>query len=411
VKKIGEFIYPWGNGHFTRMMKLDNLLEKNLKEESQIHYFSKGEIYKKLLTNFPTKKKYIHEVLMPTPIAGKYGPSVLKSLINLLIPISGYPPLIKQISSYLRNERVYFDKEKFDLVISDGDVGANVLAHRRGITNLFLTNQFMPKLWKSKFYFYPSLVFISKQIAKATKIIVADSPPPYTICEYNLNFPKELEEKVIYAGHFAETYNGVMGPKTNLEKLIDGSSFGYWMRTGDRSTNDVTGAKFEEIFRENEMVVERRIVSHANSDKNIDRVIAKDGNTYSLSEAIEKKIDWIQIDIGFLNEQEKHSVLDACKYAVINGSHTVIGEILGIKKKPIIGIPVYDEHSNNLRWAEEKQLGILIKNKKQAINAIMQIKSNYNKYEENLDGFAQNFVHNGAKATSRIVTEILDNKK
>ena len=32
------------------------------------------------------------------------------------------------------------------------------------------------------------------------------------------------------------------------------------------------------------------------------------------------------------------TVLNFCKYAVVNGSHTVMGEILGGKVKPIIGI-------------------------------------------------------------------------
>ena len=89
---------------------------------------------------------------------------------------------------------------------------------------------------------------------------------------------------------------------------------------------------------------------------------------YSISEALEKKIDWIQIDIGFLSEQEKDTVLNLCKYAVVNGSHTVMGEIMGGKSKPIIGIPIYDEHTNNIKWADEKKLGILA-NKNQAGNS------------------------------------------
>ena len=44
---------------------------------------------------------------------------------------------------------------------------------------------------------------VAKQISKASKILVADSEPPFTMCEYNLNFTKEAREKVIYVGHFA----------------------------------------------------------------------------------------------------------------------------------------------------------------------------------------------------------------
>ena len=108
-----------------------------------------------------------------------------------------------EISSYLKEERKFFDDEKFDLVINDGDMGSNVLAHNRSIPSVFVTNQFKPKLWKSRFYFKPALSFIAKQISKATKIIVADSPPPYTTCEYNLNFADDVKHKVVYVGHFS----------------------------------------------------------------------------------------------------------------------------------------------------------------------------------------------------------------
>ena len=86
-----------------------------------------------------------------------------------------------------------------------------------------------------------------------------------------------------------------------------------------------------------------------------------------------KKIDWIQIDIGFLTEQEKDTVLNLCKYAVVNGSHTVMGEIMGGKSKPIIGIPIYDEHTNNIKWADENNLGILAIKPKKVVQAIFQI--------------------------------------
>ncbi len=88
MKKIGQFIYPWGNGHYTRMMRLDEALLKHLGEELDVHYFSKGEVYKKLLDKFPDKKKNIQEVLMPTPIAGKVGPSVSLSLLNILFTVA-----------------------------------------------------------------------------------------------------------------------------------------------------------------------------------------------------------------------------------------------------------------------------------------------------------------------------------
>ena len=410
MKKIGQFIYPWGNGHYTRMMRLDEVLPKYLGKEFDAHYFSKGEIYKKLLERFPDKQNNVHEILMPTPIDGKVGPSVSRSLLNIFFPVADNHSLVNQVKNYMKKEREFYNKEKFDVVINDGDMGSNVLAKKRDIPSLFVTNQFMPRLWKSRSYFYPGLYFISKQIAKATRILVADSAPPYTICEYNLNFPDDIKDKVEYVGHFSNRKLTAPASQTDLERLVDGTDFGYWMRTGNKSTNDGTGQRYEEVFHETDMNDERRIISHAKNDKSVDNVTGRDGKKYSIKDAYEKKIDWIQIDIGFLTENEKQTVINNCKFCVINGSHTVMGEIMGTNSKPIIGIPVYDEHTNQIRWAEEKKLGLLAKDKKQVIKAVKTIKRDYNKYEERLKEFSENFDNNGAEKTSKIVSEILEKK-
>ena len=409
--KIGEFIYPWGSGHYSRMMRLDEVLGDHIKDELDIHYSSKDHVYEKLIKKFPDKKEKIHEILMPTPIDGKFGPSVSKSLLNILLPVANNPSLIRQIINYLREERKLYNKEKFDLVINDGDMGSNILAKNRNIPSLFITNQFRPKLYNSRSYLYPSLIFIAKQISKASKILVADSPPPYTMCEYNLNFIEEAKEKVTYVGHFTNSKQIKKTEKTDLEKLIEDNDFGYWMRTGNKSTNDGTGQRYEQVFHQSEMKSEKRIISHARNESSIDKVIGKDGKQYSISEAVEKKIDWIQIDIGFLSEQEKDTVLNFCKYAVVNGSHTVMGEIMGGKSKPIIGIPIYDEHTNNIKWAHEKNLGVLAIKTNQVIQGISKIKENYEEFEGNLSEFSKNFVPNGAENSAKIAAEVLEEKR
>ena len=409
--KIGEFIYPWGSGHYSRMMRLNEALTDYVDDELDVHFSSKDHVYEKLLKKFPDKKEKIHEILMPTPIDGKFGPSVSKSLINILLPIAGNPPLIRQIVNYLREERKLYNKENFDLVINDGDMGSNILAKNRNIPSLFVTNQFRPKLYNSRSYLYPSLIFIAKQISKASKILVADSPPPYTMCEYNLNFIEEAKEKVTYVGHFTNGNRIKKTEKTDLEKLIENNDFGYWMRTGNKSTNDGTGQRYEQVFHQNEMKDEKRIISHAKNESGIDIVIGKNGKKYSISEALEKSVDWIQIDIGFLSEQEKDTILDLCKYAVVNGSHTVMGEIMGGKSKPIIGIPIYDEHTNNIKWAQEKNLGILAIKTSQVVQGISKIKENYEEFEGNLKEFSSNFVPRGAENSAKIASEILEEKR
>jgi hypothetical protein len=411
MHKIGEFIYPWGSGHFSRMMRFHEAFSDQMKEEFETHFSSKGQIYQKILEKFPNQSDKIHNILMPTPIDGKFGPSVFLSLLNFLLPVAKNPSLVNQIVNYLREERKLYNKEKFDLVINDGDMGSNILAKNRNIPSLFITNQFRPKLYKSRSFLYPSLYFIAKQIAKASKIIVADSPPPYTLCELNLNFTKEVEQKVSYVGHFSNNKNIHKNPPTDLEKIIQDSDFGYWMRTGSKSTNDGTGERYELVFHQNEMKNEKRIISHARNNTSINSVLGKDGKRFSISEALEKKIDWIQIDVGYLSEQEKDKVLNLSKYAVVNGSHTVMGEILGGKSKPIIGIPIYDEHENNIKWAEKKNLGILAKKTQHVIEGIKTIRENYEKFEGNLMDFSKNFVSNGAENTAEIATKILEEKR
>ena len=409
--KIGEFIYPWGSGHYSRMMRLNSALKDHIQQKFEVHFSSKDHVYEKLLKKFPNEEEKIHEILMPTPIDGKFGPSVSLSLMNVLLPVSKNPPLVSQIANYLREERKLYNKEKFNLVINDGDMGSNILAKNRGIPSLFVTNQFRPKLYNSRSYLYPSLIFIAKQIAKASKILVADSPPPYTMCEYNLNFIKEVEEKVIYVGHFTNTKEFKRETETETEKLVKDCEFGYWMRTGNKSTNDGTGERYAEVFNKSEMKNEKRIISHARNDPKIDSVLGKDGKRYSISEALERKIDWIQIDVGFLSEQEKDTVLNLCKYAVVNGSHTVMGEIMGGKSKPIIGIPIYDEHTNNIRWAEEKKLGVLAAKTDKVIHAIQKIKENYDEFTDNLHKFSKNFNPEGAENSAKIAAQILEEKR
>ena len=409
MTKIGQFIYPWGNGHFSRMMRLNEKLKKM--DNYEFHYFSKGDIYKKLLEKFPEERENIHEVLMPTPIDGKLGPSLTKSMLNFLFPVEENKPLVTQISSYLKDEGKLYNKIGFDLVINDGDMGSNVLAERRDITSLFVTNQFKPKLWKTRFYFKPALEFVAKQISKATKILVADSEPPYTMCEYNLNFTDEVKDKVVYVGHFTNENKIEKTDPTDLERLLGDTTYGYWMRTGNKSTNDGTGERYEEAFHHPQMKNEKRIVSHARNDPNIDRVLDKDGNEYSISEAYEKGIDWIQIDKGFLSEQEKNTVLEHCKYAVVNGSHTVMGEILGEHAKPIIGIPIYDEHTNQINWTQEKNLGIFAQNREQIVEAVSQMHENYDAYFDSVKEFSVNFNGKGVSNTAKIAMEILEEKK
>ena len=231
------------------------------------------------------------------------------------------------------------------------------------------------------------------------------------MCEYNLNLTADVAGRVEYVGHFAGPKAARAGEPSDLERLIGGEDYGYWMRTGNRSTNDGTGRRYEEAFSQDGMSSEKRIISHARDDPGIDRVISRDGKRYSIAEALDKKIDWIQIDVGFLTERQKESVLDGCGYAVVNGSHTVMGEIMGGRARPVIGIPVYDEHTNNIRWADERGLGVLARGTSEVIGAIARIRGDRSGFESRLQEFARNFASDGARNAARIAAEMLEEKR
>ena len=97
---------------------------------------------------------------MPTPIDGRKGPSIALSSFNFLLPVSGRSPLLSVVTNYLKNEGRLYNNQKFDLVINDGDVGSNAIAQRRNIKCIFITNQFRPRLWASRFYLFSEEIFL-----------------------------------------------------------------------------------------------------------------------------------------------------------------------------------------------------------------------------------------------------------
>ncbi|NIQ15960.1 MAG: glycosyltransferase, partial [Candidatus Dadabacteria bacterium] len=96
--KIGEFIYPWGSGHYSRMMRFHDAFSDQMKDNIETHFSSKDHVFQKLLKKFPNQKDRIHNILMPTPIDGKNGPSISLSMLNFLLPVRENPPLVNQIA-------------------------------------------------------------------------------------------------------------------------------------------------------------------------------------------------------------------------------------------------------------------------------------------------------------------------
>ena len=88
-----------------------------------------------------------------------------------------------------------------------------------------------------------------------------------------------------------------------------------------------------------------------------------------------------------------------------------MGEILGNHSKPIIGIPIYDEHTNQIKWAEAKKLGLSAQNGDQIVESIIKLRNDYDGFQDSVNLFSKNFNGNGAENTAKIISEILQNKK
>ena len=88
-----------------------------------------------------------------------------------------------------------------------------------------------------------------------------------------------------------------------------------------------------------------------------------------------------------------------------------MGEILGNHAKPIIGIPIYDEHTNQIKWVQEKKLGLSAQNRDQIVLAINQLRNDYDGFQDSVKTFSKNFNGNGAENTAKIVSEILQDAK
>ena len=64
MRKIAEFIYPWGSGHYSRMTRFHEAFTSVSKDEVEAHFVSKDHVYEKLLKKFPSQKEKIHNILM-----------------------------------------------------------------------------------------------------------------------------------------------------------------------------------------------------------------------------------------------------------------------------------------------------------------------------------------------------------
>ena len=60
MHKIGEFIYPWGSGHYSRMIRFHDAFSDHMVEDFEPHFSSKDHVFQKLLEKFRYLWKKTH---------------------------------------------------------------------------------------------------------------------------------------------------------------------------------------------------------------------------------------------------------------------------------------------------------------------------------------------------------------
>ena len=106
MPKIGNFIYPWGNGHYSRMMRLNNEVIAAV-ENAQMHYISKPPIYEKLQERFPEHPERIHQLCCK--MVNSDQANVMINPINRILPtLDGWITGIRKEHSKNRNSMQMF---------------------------------------------------------------------------------------------------------------------------------------------------------------------------------------------------------------------------------------------------------------------------------------------------------------
>lgn len=214
-----------GFGHVSRTVALGKRLEQ---KGHDVNFFSGGKANELLSREFG-KVYYCRPV---TWYENSRGIDTAASLINILFPLPFFNPekRVFQIKSpnAIETAQRYYDLRrqirqiKPDLIIADGDLNALRLAHRWKIPAVYITNLVRPSYGFSPIL-NPGERFTERYVRPCLKIIIPDMPPPYTVCEYNLNNMDSIGimSKVEFVGSFIEMEH-VHGDEDHVFASISG---------------------------------------------------------------------------------------------------------------------------------------------------------------------------------------------
>ncbi|MCW4028503.1 MAG: hypothetical protein NWE92_02500 [Candidatus Bathyarchaeota archaeon] len=369
-----------GLGHVSRIIPLGKRLSRHGHEMT---FFSGGKAYELLQKEFPN----VHKC---TPISwyeNAYGILTSASLLNLFLPLPLFNleqnRLEMKSSNAMETIHRYYDlRENIlelapDVLIADGDINALRLAQRWRIPSLYIANMIRPSYGFSSFL-NPGERLVERYVKKATKIVIPDNPPPYTVSEYNIGNLQDMKlgDKLEYVGSFVDTAVE-RGGQDHIFVPISGP-------VGTR------GKVIKTLLPVMEKVKTKCIISLGTPGK---KVSAKIGN-FELH--------------TWLSAEERQQAMRNAKFVIFSGGHATCFETIKYGK-PSICIPTQPEQEGNAAKLADLNCSIMAKNKKQVEKAVNEMEKNldaYTKHAEAMSEFSSR--HRGLDRATEIVETMLD---
>ena len=132
-----------------------------------------------------------------------------------------YAPLIllKQIAFEVKTIQHY----EPDIIVSDSRMSSLLAGRLLGIPRICILNEFQPIIPRRTHYLRLAkladsitLALLGKMWTSRNTVLIPDFPPPYTICEGNLNIPKSFRENVRLIGPIMLTHPDELPSKKEL---------------------------------------------------------------------------------------------------------------------------------------------------------------------------------------------------
>jgi UDP-N-acetylglucosamine--N-acetylmuramyl-(pentapeptide) pyrophosphoryl-undecaprenol N-acetylglucosamine transferase len=364
-----------GLGHASRTIALGKRLEQRGHE---IFFFSGGRAYQLLRKEF----KNVYEV---TPVAWyENGRGIITSasLINILFPLPLYnhekDKLETKTSSAMETMHRYYDLREHlldiapDVLVTDGDMHALRLALRWKIPNVYITNVVRPSYGFSNLL-SPGERFTERYVKAATKIIIPDNKPPYTVCEYNVGSLNDVgvAQKTEYVGSFFDT-----SPTENSEEHI------FVPISGPFGTRSRLTQMLLPVFEKLNL---KSVISLGMPDSS---KVVRRGNCEIHS---------------WLSAQERQEALRKASIVIFSGGHITCFETIKYAK-PSICIPTQPEQLANAAKLQDMHCSLIARNRTALERAIRKIQEDHAQVKANMESlnkFSNRF--NGLTSAAEII--------